>query len=616
MWPLFDYLFSGYGATNGHVNLVTPEGAKEEIEIPESLAMLNEKVCTSMFRIRDKSRLYVAGGMTDNAMITEQRHLVRQFIAPMSEELVEDATPATGQIGFEKVAAAAGLNGACIFFLRWRDSLHDRRSPFSGRSPTIQMDGASALVIRGLPTAPTPDDYCVDEIELWCNRDGENLNGELVIRRIAARDSGVSTVTITEYIEGEPETASNLQKAPRCRFNLVYHNRLYQWGNDLYPDRVFASVLNRCDEFGGLYLATLNGEPIIGGVVVRDTLVLFGPQSCYTVIGYSDRDLKMKLLEPDVGCINHFGIKMIDDVAYVPTHKGLALCTGTSMILLAGGYERFWAAHYARDPDSFHNGYAVNDKVSGLYKFFQAQTSAFSYLSRYWVFDYASVTSQPGASIVPPLLSFDMFAGSPPVWSDMLSKPGSRDAACYVASADGVVYRENAWDAGGDEGGSTPITVTIHPFMLSEDGGGAEDGMKLHEMWFFISNHGNGDTPAPETFDLTILDGNEWAANVGWPDGPSLRWLYNTTAMLLSVDQQGGGTLYTEANGNPVKFETPAGAGVTHYAPALVLPNINLSAEGFSPVIEVIAPRRLCYRGFGCNVSPGKKKAHLALTGD
>ena len=212
------------GGPGGNVNLITYEGELEQIELPSNLTPIRERVSFASMRKGDISRLFTAGGLTGNGMFTEQRFFLRQFIQNPTQEVIESTTPSEEQIGLEQVAGSTGPTGLCVFYFRFRDSLHGRRSPFSMGSPTLNLDGTEAVRVRNFPLGPEPADICVDQIEVWVSRNGAAK------RRLATRDIGTTDFTITETIEYEAETQVGLQKVPRCKYNAVWHDRLWQAG--------------------------------------------------------------------------------------------------------------------------------------------------------------------------------------------------------------------------------------------------------------------------------------------------------------------------------------------------------------------------------------------------
>lgn len=595
MWIAIANGFDGYGSVTGAITRMTPEGDVIPMKLPADVSALDEKPSFATFCLNEKSRLHINGGLTDNVMVTEHGHCVRPFIAPMSEEIVVSTTPTDGQIGIELVPATTGLLGQYILYLRWGDKLHSRRSPFSGASPTLVMDGAHAIKLRKVPRRPTPDDRWVDQVEVWGNRNGENLDGRFVYRQLAVRDSGAGTVTITEIAEGAAETADNLQEMPRCKFNLIFHQRLFAWGNEEDPTAVFGSILNRTDEYGGLAIRTLLGDVPIGGVVVRNVMAIFTAKGSYTLLGLSEADYKLDHLDRDIGCITHHGIVMVGEDAIIPTPKGIFLFDGQSLRLISGDYLHLWIEAFKQNPIPFERGFAVNDKTANVYKFYMASDDG---VGRVWILDYSTFVPEAGGDLSVPRLSFDRQAKVGTAAAN-LGVPGSKKTECYTGSAYGEVLRDNVSQA--DDAGDA-IEVVIFPAMVGRHASNEQDGLTLDELWLHISNFGN----EPATLDVSIIRGNEFAALIDQPLG-GFGCTSQTTAFVLDIPRTNEGKHYTQDVDNPLKLETPEGVGLTLYPTSLIFPKLSLTGEFFAPRIVAISPKRLIFRGWGASLSPGKK---------
>lgn len=604
-WISTDFVAGSYGTPGGTVRLVTPEGSAETLEIPDGAFPILERVSMASVVLGNKSRCFLNGGLSDNMVVTENRYLLRNFIAAPTLELVTSAAPASHQVGIELVAAASGLSGSCIFYLRFYDSLHDRRSPFSGPSPAQTMTGTLVPKFRNVPSGPNPYDICVDQVEVWVWRNGITDDaGNPDIRRLASRDIGTSTFTVTETVEGLAETEQALQPAPRCRFNASYHSRLFMAGDERHPERLYFSPINRYDDFTGLYVNTLNGEAITGIVRVRDSLVILCAFSSYTLVGYSNADIAMEVLEPDIGCVTHFGIAKVGQLAIIPTHQGLAVSNGTSLKLLPGDYQKFWTNSLKNDQRRFQLGFGINDKVSAVYKFYEesitgsVNSNPTFGVGRYWVWDYGKDGLSSEITVVPKL-SFDTHTERPKC-AAMLAVPGAASSELYTSfypvSGAGKIVRENVWNQADVDGS---ITVIIEPaIIIGEFGGGPWDGLTLEEMWFFIYNYGL----SPASATVMIQNGNEFCVN------PVNSTYLSTEALVLGLPASDGGK-----GAMNLIFGTASGLGDKYFPQTINLPSQNLVGEGFAPRITVVNPTRLIYRGHGMCVAPGKKFAHPVL---
>lgn len=584
----------GSGAPGGHVWLFSPEGVGEELEIPEQAFPVLERVSTAPWVYGDKARLFLAGGFSDTLMVTEQKALVRCFITPTDRELVLSATPLAYQIGLQAVAGSSGPTGEVIWFIRWRDPIHGRRSPFSAPSPTMTLDGTKATKFYNLPLRPTPDDLGVTEIEFWANINGTtDSRGRLLIKRIATRDSGAATVTITETAELESETEQGLQAVPRGTMNVIYHNRRW-WNDPKNPNRVCFSPLDRPDEWGGGYRTTRNGEDVTGLAVIRDTLCIFGANSSYRLNGYTESDFIVDGMDPFLGCLNHFGIQKIGQVAMVPTMQGFAVCTGNSMRLIRGDYQKLWKARAAGNARAFMEGFAVNDTVAGVYKFYEPalQSSGIDANGRMWVLEYDAFGLS--ADSAAPFLSFDRHAIVPKC-AAMLSDPRTAVANCFTAFQNGMVAQENDWQNATDVVGAHDVAI-ITSMLSAEIGGGPWDGLQLNDLWLFLSSYASS-----ASFSLNILYGNEFAM-IG--TGPTGNFAIETVGALLAIPPPALGA--AKIVSDFATFSDPA------YLPqALFWRNLALKGDGFAIRIIATDPTKLVYRGLGMTVQPGAKAPTL-----
>lgn len=595
-----DFVAGDYaaGGPGGHINMIDEDGSIESLVIPDQLVPLLERPSFAQQLRGSRATLYIDGGLNDPAMLTDQRMLLRRYIRPMTEVLVEDATPEVGQIGLEQIAASTGPTGACVFYLRWEDSTHNRLSGFSAASPTLALDGTEAVKFYAVPPRPTPDDFPVDKVQVWVSRNGAAK------RRLARRDAGAATFTITETVEYEAETVEGLQPLPRCTYNAIYHDRLWTSGDSQNPDRIYYSPAERLSEFAGGYLVTRQGEAVVGMVVVRDVLVILCAKSSYTISGYSEDDFEVRTLEPSIGCVTHHGIKMVHDVAIIPSHQGLFACTGTAMHFLDGGYATLWAELYTVNPLAFELGFAVNDERAKVYKFFEEDVTVSAAGvptygdGRYWVFDYKNFSQQEGGGYAPPLLSFDIHAARPKC-AAMVAAPGGRAGNLYTAFTDiaagtaNRIVQENQWTELDVVGARTTV---IQPAIVAwEPDGGPNDGLSAVEAWLLVHYQ------SIASWLLEMCHGPERAMIRS-----EYSWVLNTMfgIPLAQVPASGGGREITPA------WSSWTAADVQNFSPSALPFKVGLVGEGFGPRLSVVDAVGLVWSGWGCTVDAGK--AYLA----
>jgi len=123
-------------------------------------------------------------------------------------------------------------------------------------------------------------------------------------------------------------------------------------GDDRYPDRLYLSLPNQPERYGNFYLRTRKGEKIVALCVVRDNLVVFGARSSYVVTGYTPDDIQMNILEPDIGCISNAGIVLVHGWAFIPTHLGFYVCTGSSLHWISQDFHHTWLNEYKANQEA------------------------------------------------------------------------------------------------------------------------------------------------------------------------------------------------------------------------------------------------------------------------
>ena len=655
---LLDYAAAGAGK----VSLINYDGTSEALDLPTNVAPTLERASFAE-STRSESRLYIAGGLNDNCMITDQRVLLRQYITPISQPIIESAAPANYQIGLEQIAGS-GLTGDCIFFFRWYDSIHKRRSAFSAGSPTLALSGAESVKIYNMPAGPDQADAFVDCFEVWVNRNGElDARGRSVIRRLARRTVGASTYTITEAIEYEAEEEYGLTRLPRVLYNAIYHGRKWSSGDAAHPERIYFSPIERYDEYtNDSFLETLNGEPVRGLVKVRDVLVVLCPESSYYITGYSETDFEVNSLEPHIGCITHHGIKMIHDIAAIPSHQGLYACTGTSMRLLDGDYATAWTEKYNANPLGFENGFGITDTRSKVYKFYEESVTVSQGVptygvGRFWVFDYKNFSEEEGGSFAPPFLSYDLYADRVRC-AAMVAPPGSPSSNCYQGFLNKRIAAENNW-AALDLDGSRTTKIQI-PIIKAEPGGGPNDGLKFLEGWMYVCarsfdswqlemTHGPDRSAIRDTYAWIIqqITGMPLADPGKTIEPAWANWAWNyeiasitrvgATATVTTVKNHNftSGEVHTISGADQAEYNgaqtvtvtglktfeftvggTPATPAtgtmlvtgqVDQFSPEAVPFRIELSGDGLSLILSVVNPIGLIWAGYGFTSTAGKK---------
>lgn len=215
----------------------------------------------------------------------------------------------------------------------------------------------------GVPAAPVPADPCVDIIEIWASVDGD------FYRHLADRDIGATSFVVNEDLTGEAYTAE-LTPWPKLAFGTLANDCLFAAGDPRHPERVYVSEVGFPEEYGGTYIPTRNGETVIGiKAVGSSTIYVQCPSSSYYIQGFGTGDLVMRSLKPHIGGLGQHTIALADDIALIPTQRGVFRFDGTSMVLIGEDWDYTWRKNVIQYPDLYQNGFAKVDLVKGIVKF-------------------------------------------------------------------------------------------------------------------------------------------------------------------------------------------------------------------------------------------------------
>lgn len=433
MWVATTSNTSGtFGSTGSF--FVFGQNSKESMTLPERCNMTTQRSSFASWTRGGQSRKYICGSATDNLVFTEHKSLARLGIEAPTQPLVNTATPSGNEVGYQAFAGG-GLTGSIIPYIRFYDALNNRRSPLSGPGTAINLVN-QGLELEQVPDGPDSADAWVTHVEVWASQDGG------LPRFWFRRDIGAPTINSnsTSLGEAEIETISLL---PRCKFSVLYHDRHALAGDDRHPDRLYFSVSGEPEQYAGFWISTRQGEPIIGLFVVRDILIVQCPNIHYMVQGYDENDIQMDVLEPYIGGLGHHTMTPWNDKVVIPGTIDWYECDGTSMRpLLVGLADETWRRSIISE-DYVSTTWSTTDVASGLVKFCSRDkpvsiygypsTSPQTYFNE-WVLDLRGDAPELMFDIFP----FDISAGA------QLALPGYYKPQSYVASAVGVIYRENS----------------------------------------------------------------------------------------------------------------------------------------------------------------------------
>lgn len=548
-----------------------------EHDYPTGVHPTNTRASMAIYNGDGVTRAYFCGHATMNMVFTEDWAWLEQGILPFTNELV-NASGAGENIGV--TASGTGITGEAIVYLSKWDDTHGRRSPLSGASPTITLSN-QGLLIDNLPTSdPDPS---VTHIEVWHSVDGSDPALALRIQLGAAS----ITDTVTTLSLGEV-FGVDFGRFPRCKFNAIYHGRQVMAGDDRHPDRLYLSELTFPEQYGGLFLRTRQGEPIVAIAEVRDILLVFGPRSTYIVQGYTEDDLEMQVLEPQIGALSHAGIISVHGLLIIPSHLGFYLSTGSSFHFISTEFEDTWRKEYAANESSYqYESWAANDPERNVYKFWietlpdevsRVLAADLGEGVGYWALDYNPLLTEVGGSFAQPNLSFDRRARRDEC-AAILTNPGSSRGHLYTGSCDGSIRQENDSTDADDDGDTFEKTFHVRTgHYLWEPGGGADDGWKHTEFWLFHECEQKA-----STLDLFFGDEDAWRHIAG---GDPVGDYTETIPAGLKTDEETGLLTFSARNVHDCQPNHP-GRGMS------------VSWTVKSPTAEV------AWRGFGGMRIPG-----------
>lgn len=497
---------AGAFGNTGNFYVMNPAADIIEIPIPDSVNATDSRTSFATYNGDAKSRCYMVGGWTDNLVLTEHYTLTKQGIPAPINPIVNAA--GTGMIVGCVASTGPGVTGNCIVYFRWWDDLNARRSPLSDGSPTFALAN-QARSWSNLPTEPNDD--TVTHIEGWVSMDGG-------FPRFAwRRDLGTTTVVenVATALLADAETES-LTRFPRGRFNVMWNDRQVIAGDDRHPDRLYLSPTSDPENYGGFYLRTRKGEQIVGLISMRKQLIVLSATSSYIVEGYTEDDITMDILEPEIGTISHFAIAQADGWAILPAHRGIYLLTGSTFHPISHEFNLTWRWQYKQHRTAYENSWAVNDIETNSYKLFVGTNDMLSLpfgdnVHSYWVLDYTKLLPNAGGDFQQPALSIDARLRKDEC-AAILKVPGGRGGSLFTGSSDGIIREENVVEDTDDDGDfllKEMLWRTGHVFP-NGPGGSEEDGALHVQGWAFVRSEDseysiaiyNGDESAIEMDDL------------------------------------------------------------------------------------------------------------------
>jgi hypothetical protein len=372
---------------------------------------------------------FVTGPYNDNLILTADMALSR-----LGVEVPPIAPAAT-------LVAGPGLTNNIICYWSYYDAATDEDSQLSGGSATL----AAANQAIQWPAPPAPQTSRPTHVSYWRSVDGS------LPRLVMRREIGVGIVTEAIALGGLGQSFTDVfVRFPRCRFCVVWHDRLVMAGDDLNPNNIYLSLIGKMERQSALTLTTKSGKPVTGLVVVKDTLIVLCGTASEIVTGWSQDDIAIVIAQPQIGCISHFAVQLIHGLAFIPTHLGTYICDGSSWMFVSDDIRHKWVDEYALNPADFEKAWSFHDPNSFAYGIYLSLGATDvlpgpnQWGSRsgpvWWVADYRPTVQQVGGGYGQPNWSYDSTSrGYYNAYN--LAVPTGRRSSTFIGGNDGNLYR-------------------------------------------------------------------------------------------------------------------------------------------------------------------------------
>lgn len=521
-----------------------------DVSLPSGVTQVSPAVrpCFALY----KRRTYIVGQFSSNLVWTEFSDLWASGIASTS-------TAPTATVGSGTGITAAGV--------RYRYTMKEMdgsttvaESSLSNASVALSVTNKS-IDVSGLPT--THANARVTHKGLYRSDNGGSYR---LVANIALGTSTYSDTTATLSL-GAIAPNANHGVPPYCKFVEVYHDRLWYAGDPSYKDRVWYSELGEGEAVGSLsYIATRDGEEVTGIKRCGDELVVFTPQSAYSIKGFTEADFTMKKLSPSVGCISHHSIVNIDETLFFASESGVYTYNGAFKFQMED-LRDYWRDAYSAAVTTYQDCIAIDDRYHRGYKLLIPASNAFYYFGHYdpvfrgeqpyWVFDSRTRQDKTLGILTP--------------------SSGSHRYDQFVGSCDGYVRQDNVEAENDDDSDSAAKAMIIQTgaMLMGDPGGGIEEGKSFPELWTYVESESTA-------WRLQALGGDEDVVNHITADNSSHWWKDDRDATALTS----GGFIYTAAS-------------VHHHFPERV------AGRALCLKITATSPVGFKYRGFGGVYGPG-----------
>lgn len=436
----------------------------KEIELPDDVEAVDLRESFASY----DGELLIVGGHTSNLVVTADWKCWRQGISPPA--VVPTVT-----------ASGTGLTADVICYLSWYDEETEERSALSAPSDTISLSN-QGLAWASLPT--DPQNARVTHLEGWRSVDGS------LPRLVWQRQVGVTSVTEAVAVGDLGEAfAEEFEVFPRCRYNATWHGRQVMAGDDDNPDTLYLSLIDRPERCSSLTLKTRTRQPIVGLAVVNDTLLVFCPFATEVVRGYTEDDLSIDIIQPQIGLLSHHATAQVHGRLVVPTHLGPYLTDGSSWVFIGGDIQTPWI----EQAPTYYEAWSCHNPIDRTWEMYVGERTPRGPYSgsmfTYWAADYTPVVPQEGGGYGQPNWAYrteavEFYSAA------TFTTPGGRAPRLLRGGTDGGIYEDTH---------ASPVleeTVILTSWSaLNDVGGDIAHGKRFTELDLFVE---------AEDFDWTV----------------------------------------------------------------------------------------------------------------
>jgi hypothetical protein len=480
MWLARTTLPGGSFGANGKQWWWTPAATTAadftEIPVPSNINVVDLKETAAHY----DGSLFICGGWTDNMVLTPDLNFWALGIRAPT------VVPT--------VAAGAGtITASVICYLQWYDAETDEGSPLSAASVTLSLS-AQGVDWTSLPT--DPQNPRVTHLRGWRSVDGS------LPRLVWERQVGVASVTGDTLAVGDLGEAftEDFEKFPRCRYGVVWRDRLVMAGDDEHPDTLYLSLVG-LPERKALSLRTKSGQPITGLAIVRDTLLVGCTRSWEVVSGYTEDDLAIEISQPQIGLASHHATRLIHGNLWVPNEIGFYVTDGAGWFFVGDDIEDKFSTEYQARRDSYERSWAFHDPFDKVYGLYVGSHTDIASRNVFWTAAYDGVTALEGGRMGQPDWSYDTSSRGY-ACGEVLYIPNGRRGDLYLGGYnDGTIYKANnyntsvdGYDDDASDGGNKRMVIRTGAEGFGDFGGDIAHGKRFTEIDLFLKTELNAST--------------------------------------------------------------------------------------------------------------------------